>query len=110
MDDLRSAALREKQEKEDGVAGGPDYPKDFGLHYPYRHVQTAAEILERSNWVCWPDGGSWRDQESAWIDDILLYFKLRRRAVYEAEKGIVSSDIARLTISDTGKRYKLSEL
>lgn len=52
-------------------------------------METTVAFLERSNWVCWPDGvGGWADQDAALIEDIKLYFKLRDRAVWEVRHGI----------------------
>lgn len=107
MDTLRSAALREKRKDDQS---GPVMPYDFGFHYPFDYVQTAASILKSSNWSSWPNGSGWANEDSALIDDVLLYFKLEHRAEWEAEHGIVSSEQARESVTDSGKVYRLSDL
>lgn len=65
---------------------------DFEYHYPDSFVETAVVFLERSNWVCWPDGiGGWAEQDAFLVDDIKLYMRLRERAEWEAKHGIDES-------------------
>lgn len=104
MDALRSAALREKQESKERA--GPVAPHDFGFNFPFDYVQTAASILKHSHWSSWPNGAGWANEDSALIEDVLLYFQLERRAEWEAENGILNSNIARESISDSSKVYR----
>lgn len=105
MDHLRAAAIREKREKND--PSGPPVPPDFGFHYPFDYVQTAASILKSSQWSSWPNGSGWANEDSALIEDVLLYFSLERRAEWEAEHGIVSTQVARESVTDSNRKYRL---
>lgn len=108
MDRLRFAAAQEKETAADKLAG-PEFPANFGMFYPFDFVQQAAEILRLSSWASWPSGGGWADESDDLVADIMLYFKLDRRAKWEAENGITSSKIATQSYNpdSSGKKYGL---
>lgn len=65
---------------------------EFIYHYPEEFVETAVVFLERSHWVCWPDGvAGWADQDGFLVEDVKLYLRLRERAEWEAKHGIDES-------------------
>lgn len=108
MDRYRAAAIAEKETAADKFVG-PTMPIDFGYAYPHDFVDQAAVILIESNWMAWPYAGTWADQPSDLVDDILMCLKLKRRAKWEVENGITSSQIATQSYNpdSNGKRYGL---
>lgn len=46
------------------------------------------QMLELSNWVCWPEGIGWANQDYYLIGDVMTYIRLRRRVEWEVEHGI----------------------
>lgn len=46
-------------------------------------------ILENSNWVCWPEGNGWANEDAFLINDVLTYLRLRRRTRWEVKHNYV---------------------
>lgn len=46
------------------------------------------QMLELSNWVCWPESGGWSSQDAYLIGDVLTFLRVRRRIEWEVENGV----------------------
>lgn len=90
-DRLWQRAARQ-QAARDGNDAAPPELDDFGFHHPYAFVEMAAQMLEVSNWVSWPESGGWTDQDSFLVRDVLTYFDLQARIEYEVEQGVPAPD------------------
>jgi len=99
---LRELAIEQK--KRSSGEQEPERLADFGFTYPVEYVQMAVLFLDR--WGVLPDGGGWSDQDSALIDDILTYQKLKDRIEWEAEHevntdyGDVETDVPTMRLEE----------
>lgn len=57
--------------------------EDFGFHYPAEYVERAAALLKLSNFSSWPESGGWADQDDFLVADVMRWFHLRSRVMWE---------------------------
>lgn len=104
------ALEREEARKDDKRQVSPPEVDDFGFHHPFDFVEQAAQLLEISNWVCWPDPGGWANQDAYLVEDIWTYFNLKARLRYEVESRFDSPEVREVAVrgpSDEIVRKKL---
>lgn len=70
-------------------------------------MERAVDILERSNFQCWPEAGGWAVQDDLLVQDVLTWLALERRMEWEAENGF--SDDADIVPSDA-RRFRMDQL
>lgn len=90
---MRKSAEDDKAEREDKEDRfGPPLLADFGFVYPFEFIERTVGFLRLSNYQCWPEIGGWAEQDSALIDDVMVYLSLDRRVAWEVEHNITTSD------------------
>jgi hypothetical protein len=77
--------LRDDAERELKNSDKREPPRvdDFGFHHPVEYVERTAMLLKLSDFVCWPESGGWADQDDFLVDDVMRWFGLRARVMWE---------------------------